>query len=479
MQGFGRMVGTLGLVGAALVAVLMLPGLVAPASAAPVATSGAAVETWAYGAEKWVNVTYDLGNASYSAQAFFGWQVVYTATNTSATTVELEAQRTMAGSYVAQLCAPSCANPSTGQGNLSITGWEKDVGFANLTTTAQVTVNGSSQPAVGLANASTQVSGNLTEKLGFMYTAGNVTIAASSALFVQGAAHASVAFAPALGLVPDAPTAGETWNSSAAFSASGGWSVQANYYHTSIFGITSSAAFSPSGSVQASGDVTLMGGDLGTVTLNNGATVPVIVLAWTGPFDDVDGVLLVPHDFDLFANSDHSWSADALGGQTVATASLDLTIDAAHHLRVVAAASTFATTDSSLAPQGMPASGPQAPATTTTPTTVQAQPESVDQAQQNSGCLLGACPGPVGAASSSGIGAVLVIGLVLALVVGTVSVIEYRLWARKRTERGIVGSSSPLRPASPPPGASDGYATLPPPPPPSAGTSPPPPPRST
>ncbi|MCI4360330.1 MAG: hypothetical protein L3J91_01365, partial [Thermoplasmata archaeon] len=135
------------------------------------------------------------------------------------------------------------------------------------------------------------------------------TIAASDALYVAGSAHASVSFAPALGLVPLNVTNGAAWNSTSEFNASGAWSAQANWYRTSVLGTTSSGSFSPSGTVQGSGSVALQGADLGNITLSNGQTVPVIALAWTGPFDDVDGVILIPHDFDLFGNGGHDWSS--------------------------------------------------------------------------------------------------------------------------------------------------------------------------
>ena len=468
MQGFGRTLGTIGVLGAAVAVLLVMPGLVAPASASPAPLAGGSLsQQWAYGAQKWVKVSVDFANATYTAHAIFGWTVVFTATNTSATTVELEAQRTMAGSYFADLCAPACTNP-TGQGNLSITAWEKDTGFANLTTTASVYENGIATPAVGLLNASAQASGNISESLWLKVQHFNTTISAATSLYVAGAAHASVSFAPALGLVPLNASTGAVWNSSSAFNASGGWSANANWYRTSVLGVTTSGSFNPSGSVQSSGDVALGGADLGSITLGNGATVPVIALAWTGPFDDVDGVILIPHDFDLFGDSHHDWSSESLGATQVSTSDLDIAVDAAHHLRVVATATSFQSSDTSLSTASQTVAGPTPASTATAPTLVQAQPETVDQAQQSSSCMLGHCAPGSATAAGAPIGLILVVGLIAALVIGSVSVIEYRVWARRRAERGLVGTPSPVRPVSPPPGVSGGY--VPPPPPPSAPT---------
>ena len=347
MKGYGRTLGTIGILGAALVAVLLVPGLVAPASASPAPLNGATSQQWAYGAQKWVNVTEDFANATYTAHAFFGWNVVFTATNTSATTVALEAQRTMVGDYYASLCSPNCASP-TAQGNLSITGWEKDTGFANLTTAADVFESGTAVPAVGLINDSARVSGNISESVWLKAQKGATTLTASTELFIAGSAQTSVSFSPALGLVPLNATTGSTWNSSANVTAAGSWSANADWYHTSVLGATSSGSFNPSGSVSGTGTVALQGADLGNVTLANGASVRVIALSWIGPFDCEDGVILVPHAFNLFGSAAHPWASAELGATSVTTANLDIAIDSFHHLRVSAATTSFGASDTSL-----------------------------------------------------------------------------------------------------------------------------------
>ena len=475
MAKLGRTMGTLAVIGIAALALLILPGLASPVSASPVPLGSSTSQQWAYGAQKWANVTTDLPNATYTSHAFFGWQVVYTATNTSATTVALEAQRTMAVSFSAQYCSPNCGN-ATSFGNLNITAWETDAGFANLSTAGTVYVNDTPTPAVALLNASSEVRGNISESLS--YTIGGVTglHSASASLTVAGSAHASVSFVNGLGLVPYNATAGEKWNSSAAFSAAGGWSVNASWARTTFLGAKLSGHPSASSTVQASGTVYLVGFDAGNVTLTNGQTVPVIVLAWTGPFDDIDGVILVPHDFDLFGSAAQPYASDSLGAQAVSTSNLDIRVDAFHHLRVVAAATSYAATDGSLNSAAPSATGPS-PASTSSgsPTVVQAQPESVAQAQQSSGCLVNGCPSSHASSSLAGsLGLAVVVGLLVVVVVGTVAVVEYRVWSRRHASGGMPGTQAGLRAAPlPPPGATYGNTPSSAPPPPRGSQEPP------
>lgn len=470
MNGTGRTTALWATVGAALLVLLVVPALAAPASASLTPAAGSDTQQWAYGAQKWVNVSENFGNATYTAHAFFGWQVVVTATNTSSTTVALEAQRTLLGSYYAQLCAPACAGTNSSHGNLSVVGWEKDAGFANLTTSASVFVNGSAVAAIGLTNASAQASGNITELLSLTLATPAFSGSSSSALYVSGAAHSSVGFTPSLGLVPQSVSAGMMWNSSAPFSAAGGWSINALWTKTTFAGATTSGTFAPTGSVSGSGTLDLQGADLGTVTLKNGATVPVIALQWSGPFDDEDGVILIPHDFDLFGDGSHEWASASLTNQAAATSNVDVAVDASHHLRVVAAATSFNEADTSLSTEAVPARGPAPASASTGATTLQAQPEPVTTAQSTSSCYVSHCPAAGSASGMGGLGLALVVGLIATVVIGSVSVIEYRVWARKRAQSGMPGPSSPVRAASPPPGAYLGNA---PPTPPSAPQEPP------
>ena len=460
-------------IGAVLVMTLVVPALSLPASAssAPLGATTAlsAPQQWAYGAQKWVNVSITLPNATYVEHAFFGWQVIYTMTNTSNTSYQLEAQRTMGAYFYADYCRPNCSAPTV-HGNVSLQGWESDVGFANLTTTANVTENGSAVPALGLVNASAQSSAHLAESFVVSGTGPQGhSVSASGTLTVNGAAHMAVDFTPPLGLVPMNLTNGTHWNSTSAFTAQGGYSLAFNWTRTAITGATSSGNGSQSGSANANGTVAIHGADLGTVRLANGQTVPVIVLVTVGPFNALDGFVLLPGGYNLFGQGHHDWDGESAGLETVATGRLDVHLDAREHrLHVDAATSSYATDASGVtdvAPSsGVAAATPMAGPTGSSPTDVQAQPESVATAQQNAACLTGTC---ASSGSQRAMGA-LVIGLLIAsaiaVVVGTVAVVEYRRWAARRRPP----AGPPAIPAGPM--WSSGIAN----PPPSEGPTPPP-----
>ena len=452
MNGIGRTSGLLATAGVLVLALLVVPALAAPAEASPVPLGASNTQQWAYGAEKWVNVTINLPNATYTQTAFFGWQVVFTATNTSATTQAWEVQRTMMGSFYANYCQPACSNATT-FGNLSVVGREQDTGFANLTTTAVVYENGVATAAVGLSNASFENSANLTESLRYTLSQGLLTGSGSSAFDVAGTAHGSVDFAPSLGLAPLNLTNSTSWNSSAAFTSNGAWAVQYFVAHTPIGGHPTSSSGNASATIAHNGTVALWGTDHGTVTLANGVTVPVVVLVWTGPFDDVDGVILIPHDFDLFGDGAHSWNGNLLGAENVATSNLDIAFDAGHHLRVVASAAAYGSVDDQFGLGSSAPAGPGPMATTSSPTVVQAQPESVSEAQQNAACLAGSCSTSSTHPVAGAILALLVVGVVAAHVV--VGVLAYLRFRRGGATMAPAGSASVYASTQPPQGAVD------------------------
>jgi hypothetical protein len=469
MQRTERTTKMLAAIGVVAILAMVFPALAASAQGSPVAPTGASSATlstsastsqqWAYGGSKWVNVSVQLGNASYAAHAFFGWQVVFTATNTTLGTVALEAQRTMAASYFATYCVPNCTHPTTA-GNLSIQGHESEVGFANLTASAQVYENGTATPAIGIDNASSTGSAQLNES----YTLTLAGHTASGRLSIHGATHGQVAFTPSLGLVPWNVGPNVTWNSSAAYLASGGWSLAYQYNATSFLGTTVSGGGNPNGTVSSSGTVALTGAELGTVTLANGRTVPVIVVAITGPFDEIDGFILVPHGFEIFGAGHHDWDRHSLGAENVATSRLDLAVDATgRHLQVVASASSYTGSDASLAQGRAVASATSAAPVAPSTAVVQGQPESVADAQHAATCLTSTCTAGSATSAASSLLPFLLVGLVAVVLVGTVGVVEYRAWSRRRSGGGsLVGGYSQQVPAAP---------GLPPPPP---GPTPPP-----
>ncbi len=441
---------------------LIIPGLAAPAQAASVApATNSATQKWAYGGEQWVNITGIGPNSTYSIHAFFGWSVVFTATNTSPTTVALEAQRTAAAYLYADFCTPNCNAPIV-HTNLSANAWEADTGFANFTTTATVYEHGSPVAALGILNASASSAGMLNESMTLMSHRGSTTADYSASLKVTGNASASIDFSPALGLVPWSVATGDSWNSSSAFTAHGGWQASWAAEKTTPMGKVTASGH-PTGSVSASGTIALNGTDIGTITLKDGKTVPVIVLEISGPFDCLDGVILIPHDFDLFGGAAHDWDGYGYGSAQLLTSKVDLFVDALHHRVIFDAAAAHA----SAANTALPSSPVAMTASTSSPAApissgaeIQAQPETVGQAQQQATCLSGGCVSHT--SNNASMLTALAIGLAIAAVVGTVGVIEYRAWSKRRGQAGLPPSDGQAPSAGPPPPPG---ATMAPPPP--------------
>ncbi|MCI4367766.1 MAG: hypothetical protein L3K08_08440 [Thermoplasmata archaeon] len=323
--------------GIALLLSLSVPILAAPLAGAASPNPSAAPQQWAYAGQHWLNASVTTPHGEYQLSEHFGWTLVYTLTNTSNSTFTLEGQRTMGLDYHAALCAPSCAH-STSAVDLSVVGEERETGFANFTTNASVDENGTIAPALGLLDSQSAAQASLNESMNGTRTNLGISYSGGAQVDVSGSAHTQATFTPALGLIPWTLAPGLTWNSSAAFAASGGFALQ---YAFDLHGPNGSVNGSgtPSGQMNRSGEVDLLGTDLGNLTLAGGQTTAVIALAWVaGPFDAVDGVILLPHGFEIFGAGPHPWGGNAPGAQSVLTSRFDVVSDLLHHrLRVAAA----------------------------------------------------------------------------------------------------------------------------------------------
>jgi hypothetical protein len=444
---------TTALWGVLAVAALVVPALAATAAAsAPAPQPNAPPVQWAYGGSRWVNVTTDFANSQYEAHAFFGWTVIFTLTNTSNSTFEIEAQRTLGATYTAQYCSPTCATP---KGSLSLvaTGVERETGFANFTVNGTVDESGASVPALGLENSHAVGAASLNETVVGTRTVLGTTRAASANLDVKASAATQVNFATPLGIAPWNLSAGTSWNSSSAFTASGTWAIAYNWsvsgaYNNNTTAISGSG--SPSGQVNSSGTVGLYGVDLGTYTLANGQNTSVVALTWgVGPFDGVDGIILVPRAYEIFGGGAHVFAGHAPGVESIATSHLDLVLVRNHHVVRFAAATTNYAGSDSLAAVGTSSSvnaqastpalaGPSGPAASG----VQAQPESVPQAQAAAACLVASgctASAPGGSAGPAGLRPLtfVAVGVVVVAVVATVG---YAAYASRGRRRGPGGS---------------------------------------
>ncbi|MCI4355672.1 MAG: hypothetical protein L3K18_00810 [Thermoplasmata archaeon] len=372
----------------------------APTSSAGVSPALASNQTWAYGGSNWANISGSTnstnGSGTYSIHAFFGVQVVLTETNTSATTFELTANRTMLGAVYASYCRPNCASPIA-TGNLTLRAWEASLASANFTTTATVVGPHGPVPALAISNSSGRSSAVLTERATIRILSSPASHTATWNLSVQSHAEANIAFSPALGLVPNNLSATPNWSASSAFTGKGSWSAGFSFTHVPFVGSPVSASRSGNGSVAGSGNVTLLGADIGPVVLRGGISTTAIRLAVIGPFAVREGFILVPTGADLFGGSG-DWQSDSVGGATAGTDAVDFAAAGGPHPTILASSTRYDASSTSTANQGILMAGPTPmanPAEGTGTQSVQAQPETAAQANVAAGCLLsGTCAGP-------------------------------------------------------------------------------------
>ena len=397
-------------------AVLLLGGLGFAATGVAAATTAAVSTSWAYGATTNHTATWSNATGGYtgSIQAFFGWHVILTQFNTSATTFEVEVQRTIGLDYAVQYCRPSCLTPS-GEANATFHAWEQDVGFVNFTTNGTTYVAGAPVPALAVENSSDAVEANLSASYATQLHLLGQTRLSHYDYSVTLASHVAASFTPALGLVPQPLGSATAWNSTSAFAASGGWAGTIRSGWTTAAGASGNTSLAPSGQAQANGTVELFGQLLGDVTLDDGVTTQAIGFALAGPFHLREGLLLVPAEADLFDGASSSYAA-ASNATAATTTSADDLGGPGGHFGLLATAASYTPSSSANAVGGV------TPADTNGGTVLQAQPESVTQAQSGMPCLQqGNCPGPTGSAGSVLRPGTLVFAGLVGLIVGLIA----------------------------------------------------------
>lgn len=429
-----------------LMALVAIPALSGAASAAP-ATSAASTQLsnqWAYGGQGWSNNTLQYGNVTITWDASFGWTVVFTSTPTGPNTWTIEEQRTVGITVSATYSSP----------NATVTyhyhGVESDLAFANLTNQSIVYVNGQAVPALGIDNASVSVQGAITQAI--TKTVEGHT--ASASLDVTGTAQASTSFSPSLGLIPLNLTGVYQWNSSALATPSASWNVSYTWAEQGYNGTTASGSGSKYGSLTASGTVTVTGFKgvfIEHPPFVDGQQRTSVVLVFQGPFDNFDGFIFVPHDFDLFGSAGHEYDSASFGSADISAETLY--VSPGHGgPRVTAALTNFGANDRSMSTLATPtgASGPAASSGSPS-AAVLGQPMSVASANAESNCLTNGCGGATAAVGPGGALLVALIGVAVAVVLGTVGVIEWRSYARRRSQTGLVGGYGESWPNGVPP----------------------------
>jgi len=433
---------------AVLVALAAVPVFAGAASAspAPISAANTSPNPWAYGGMGWSNNSIIIGNDELTWNASFGWTVIFTVTDTSATTFEVEEQRTVGVDLSATFSSPNASAAYSFHGD------EVDAAFANLTNASTVYSGGSAIPALGLINDSTDSSAALAESISL--TQHGVT--KSSTFDLSATAQTSAAFSPALGLVPLNLTGVSEWNSTATVVPSASWNVTYSWANNGFGGQTGSGTRYANGTLSTPGTVNLTGYDMtrtyGVPPFADHVPRNAIVLIVQGPLGNYDGFVFVPRGFDIFGGGNTAYQSEQLGSASISAQTLYVS-QGPQGPMMTAGATTFGASTSAVNTLEIASGGALPAAAATSPgATVVGAPMSVSQAQAENSCLTNGCS--AAAAPFLGVGLIVVIaGIAVAAVVGTVAVVEWRSYARRRSSKGLVGGYGESWPGGVPPAA--------------------------
>jgi hypothetical protein len=298
----------------AVAVVGMLLGTSAFAQASPVPTGQAPPQHWYYAYQNWTNRTTGNGSAAltYSVQSYVDITEQITATNTSATTVEMMGVQQVVRNLNVTACSPNCTAPRYVT-VLTYRGLADRTQFLNFTTNASVlepagTANATAAPALGITNASAYGQQTLTERS--TTTMGNRSLART--LDETSSSRYAIVFSPALGLIPWNLSKNLTWDSHSAFSAVGGWNVSytatgSGNGRTWTHNGTSSYTVNRTGHESVYGKYHLVGPSART----GNKTIGVIGLRYRGPFNFDGGLFMTAIGSDLFAGATANWTVHA------------------------------------------------------------------------------------------------------------------------------------------------------------------------
>ncbi len=454
--------------GAALLAVVgLMAAFAGSAVAAPVAPAMSSTTAWAYGNMNSTSgtrtFTSGLGPTTESWNYTIGEAVIFNATPNGPNTTELEVDRTVGVSVALSLSAPKLSVA------FDLKAVEVDRAYANVTNASRVYVDGTltTVPALGLDNTSFAGRATLNESL----TASNDSNSASAYLNASASASAQVGFTPSLGLVPLNLSGVSTWNSSAYATPSASWSVAYAYDFHGWNGSTGSGHHIGGGNWSAAGTLSLHGAvvSLGLPHAWRHARGSAILLEIVGPASLYDGFVVVPHGFDPFGGAAQPYARESMA--TVSFGGGELLWVNAGRVHVDSLAATDLVMAGGAGAEPALVSGSGLPSASPMPSeaSVVTHPESVSTAQGQSHCLQFGCPS--GASGLGPLGEAVLIGALVAAVVGTVGVVEWRSYARRKTRATeLVGGYGEGMSVGVPPAAG---TPLPAPPTPSAGSRPP------
>jgi len=293
-------------------AFLAFAGPVSPSNSHVTAASGS-TEQWAFGGTAsgyyscgptncFGNVTTN-GTLSLSYQYYIEWVVIFTQTNVSSSQTMIETQAALNAS--AKLSLSGCFSNGTGKcqsesASLNLAGKETANGFTNITTGSvnETIPNIGNTPALAIMNAASNEAFNFSGS----YSFSNATFSAGATFDFGANEQSSVTFSSPLGIVPLNPQPGDTWGSSAPFSASGSWTSGYTISGTGPYGQSATESNWTSGKVSPSGTLFVNGTDLGQYTLTDNYTNPptsvtaqLIALDFNnGTFEASNGWVLIP-----------------------------------------------------------------------------------------------------------------------------------------------------------------------------------------
>ena len=311
-------------------AILVVGLMVVPAStvaAGPASPSTSVLSanstTWAFGNVTPAPVSSYGPGGGYAANATYGFVTNVTATNTSATTVEVTVQQTVGIALSLSFCRPSCGSASRVISQFSYHAWETEDTWTNLTNTANVTqtfgINGTSltEPALGIINSSAQIRAYVSESAtDARYTVMNRTQVSSVSAEYWFSANSTVGFTSPLGLLPIGPVAArDAWVSVSTYVGQADWTAHWTLNLTGMRGGTTTIHDALSNTVGPATGIVTVQGRAALSSLRVGATNLVQVgYQLNGPFEVAPGLALrwaLPDGLGMGLPRTSTWSQHA------------------------------------------------------------------------------------------------------------------------------------------------------------------------
>ncbi|MCI4365781.1 MAG: hypothetical protein L3K10_06980 [Thermoplasmata archaeon] len=405
--------------------VLVLPVGVVSATSTPAADAPRTL--WAYGAVETVDFHgFSHNGWEYTGNATYGFSVILNQTNTTATTFELDVNRTMGALIHVHYCSPSCSAPRY-FGNESAHFYESVAAAANFTTTGSVDENGHPVSALALNNSQTHLLANETLTASAYLPAAGLPVSRSAYVSAHVRAEASMGFSPGLGILPTDLSTAQTWNSTAQFSAHASATYSKFFASQGPLGTERLGPVLGNLSIPFNGTVSLHGAysPSDQVTLGQ-VSYSEVTLTVTGPFAVREGFILVPSATDLFSGGASSWAGQENGSANAAMSYLDARASYGGHVGI--GASRWVYGSSTAGPAAGISSDPgiaeispsTGPRNDTVPaTTLQGTPEAVGSAQSQQTCLTtgSGCPAAVAAGTPNLRGLIGLVGIAVVVIV--------------------------------------------------------------